>query len=69
MITSGWLVCYNCDGEGDVPLGPHTDQRAECPECGGTGEPVPGTYTVDSEDDDFDHAPRGYDEHDFAEDK
>jgi DnaJ-class molecular chaperone len=52
MITSGWLVCDFCEGRGVVPFGSFT---IKCPECEGTGEPRPGTYEVDSEDDLFDH--------------
>jgi len=66
MIISGWLVCFFCEGRGVVPFGSFT---IRCPECEGTGEPRPGTYEVDSEDDLFDHSPPGYDASDFARDR
>ena len=66
MITSGWLVCFECEGSGWIGL---MENLMVCPECDGSGQPVPGSYEVDSEDDDFDHSPPGYDASDFARDR
>lgn len=41
MITAGWLVCYECEGQKTVPYG---DTFLPCPRCGGTGRPIPGSY-------------------------
>lgn len=37
-LSTGWLVCPTCDGEGGILVG-ELATVMDCPDCDGTGEP------------------------------
>jgi DnaJ-class molecular chaperone len=47
-LTTGWLVCPECEGNGVLLIGSGRWQSdAECPDCGGNGWPP---YEIDEDD-------------------